>query len=256
MEPSTAPAPEVPLSARRAEERFREVVDEVDVAAEELIALLKLVGAEFYDTARAALIVRAELLNDIVAHMESLPVRSLDDELGTASMNEQPQAPPLFEAAGDDSDDETSSDDESSQPSSDLSGGSGAAMEVEPSGTGAHTAPAEEAATVMTADAAATVVISGESARPAQSERSVDADVEPSALDVHQVMLDGGAYDPMALSWQQPFDPGYLAADFAAPVAPRFGRRMARGAASCKPCGRRRRAWRRRWERRLAAAPR
>ena len=45
MEPSTAPAPEVPLSARRAEERFCEVVDEVDVAAEELIALLKLVGA-------------------------------------------------------------------------------------------------------------------------------------------------------------------------------------------------------------------
>ena len=56
MQPSTAPAAEMPLSARRAEERFHKVVDEVDVAAEELIDLLKLVGAEFHDTARAVLI--------------------------------------------------------------------------------------------------------------------------------------------------------------------------------------------------------
>ena len=52
MEASTRPQ-DVVLSAQRAESRFREVIEEVDVAAEEIISLLSAVGAEFHDTAAA-----------------------------------------------------------------------------------------------------------------------------------------------------------------------------------------------------------
>ena len=100
MEASTGPLSSSGEAGERTENRFREVIEEVDVAAEEILTLLAHVRPEFSDIAAAALVVRSELFANIASRVTEFPVQAL--QFGDVST--RPQVAPLLEPGGADGD--------------------------------------------------------------------------------------------------------------------------------------------------------
>jgi hypothetical protein len=213
MEASTRPQ-DVVLSAQRAESRFREVIEEVDVAAEEIISLLSAVGAEFHDTAAAMLITRSDLLSNTASRLTQFPVRALADDLDATDTpnSRQARVPPLFESSASDSQESSSTDNESSDSREAMSGDSSSAGRVqnEPSTGLMQQAPPSPPAAM---EDVATAGAPAPAPAPTVLERGSEADIESSALDRHQLMVDGGVYDSVALALTGQFDPGGFAAE-------------------------------------------